>query len=346
MKDERLIIIGLVDEACRAGARLSRVCEQVGLSPKTVQRYRNNPEGDDQRRGPKTPPKNKLSEVERMVIVSYATSPEYRNMSPKQIVPKLADKEIYIASESSFYRVLKDAKLMKHRSASQPKRHNLPPMLRATGPNQVYSWDITYLKSPIKGQFYYLYAFIDVWSRKLVGHCVETHESTDLAADLISQICAREGILKHQVRLHSDNGSPMKGATLLATLQELGVVPSFSRPKVSNDNPFSESLFRTVKYRPEYPSQPFKSLAHARAWVDAFVKWYNTEHLHSSINFVTPDSRHQGDDLAILKKRDHVYAQARLANPTRWSSRCRDWSPAGEVVLNGTLSDNEDWKAA
>lgn len=346
MKDERQIILSLVDEACGAGARLSQVCTQIGLSAKTVQRYCKNPDGEDKRRGPKTAPPNKLSEVERKVIISYATSPEYRDLSPKQIVPKLADKEIYIASESSFYRVLKAADLLKHRSGAQPKRHNQPPTLRATGPNQVYSWDITYLKSSIKGQFYYLYAFIDVWSRKLVGHRVEAYECTELAAELIVEICEREGVLKDQVRLHSDNGSPMKGATLLATLQALGVVPSFSRPKVSNDNPFSESLFRTAKYRPEYPSQPFKRLEHARAWADVFVNWYNTEHLHSGINFVTPESRHDGEDHAILKQRDRVYAQARRANPSRWSSKCRDWSPAGEVILNGRSLENENRKAA
>jgi len=346
LKHERQHALSLIAEACAAGARLSRVCEQIGLSTRTVQRYQRNPDGEDQRRGPKTTPKNKLSDKERASIIAWANSPEYRNMSPKQIVPLLADKKIYIASESTFYRVLKAAKLMKHRASSQPKRHVPPPALRATGPNQVYSWDITYLRSPVRGQFYYLYAFIDVWSRKLVGYRVETHESTELAASLISQICAREGVSKGDVRLHSDNGSPMKGATLLATLQDLGVVPSFSRPRVSDDNPYSEALFRTVKYRPEYPSKAFESLEHARSWVKSFTRWYNTEHLHSGINFVTPESRHRGDDLEILKQREQVYQRARSATPSRWSGACRDWNPAGAVVLNGPNLENENRSAS
>ncbi len=128
------------------------------------------------------------------------------------------------------------------------------------------------------------------------------HESAALAADLMTDICQREGIARNQVTLHSDNGSPMKGATMLATLQQLGVVPSFSRPSVSNDNPYSEALFRTLKYRPEYPEQPFGNLQAARVWVQGFADWYNQQHLHSAINFVTPEQRHRGEDVARLSK--------------------------------------------
>jgi len=166
----------------------------------------------------------------------------------------------YIASESTFYRVLRDAKQLKHRQASRPAtaRHK-PKALQATAPNQLYSWDITYLPTTIKGVFFYLYLFMDLYSRKIVGWQIYEQESSEWAAEILHDIAQREGIDRDQVALHSDNGGPMKGATMLATLQALGIMPSFSRPAVSNDNPYSESLFKTLKYRPEYPGKPFSS---------------------------------------------------------------------------------------
>ena len=144
----------------------------------------------------------------------------------------------------------------------------------------------------------------------------------------------RHGVDPKKLTLHSDNGGPMKGSTMLATLQRLKVVPSFSRPRVSDDNPFSESLFRTLKYRPGYPSQPFASEQDAQRWVDGFVQWYNTDHLHSEIRFVTPDDRHYGREEAILNKRKEVYDQARQKNPNRWTGQTRNWEPVEIVRLN------------
>ena len=204
----------------------------------------------------------------------------------------------------------------------------------ATGPNQVYSWDITYLRSPIRGGFYYLYLVVDVWSRKVVGAAVHDRESSDLAADLIEEVCILHEVDPRGIVLHSDNGGPMKGSTMLAMLQQLGIVPSFSRPSVSDDNPFSESLFRTMKYSLEYPSKPFASLDHAQAWVARFVRWYNTEHLHSGINFVTPVDRHTGREGAIFARRREVYEAARGRNPERWSGSTRKWESVKEVRLN------------
>ena len=175
---------------------------------------------------------------------------------------------------------------------------------------------------------------MDIYSRKIVGWQVYENESSAQAADLMTDICQREGIKPNQVTLHSDNGSPMKGATMLATLQQLGVIPSFSRPSVSNDNPYSESLFRTLKYRPEYPEQPFPTLEAARDWVHFFVDWYNKEHLHSAIRYITPEQRHTGQDEEILERRKEVYQQAKLANPNRWSNEIRNWDVIKEVHLN------------
>ncbi len=175
---------------------------------------------------------------------------------------------------------------------------------------------------------------MDIYSRKIVGWQVHDSESSDLAANLLVDVCYREGLQRHQVVLHSDNGSPMTGATMLATLQQLGIIPSLSRPSVSNDNPYSESLFKTLKYRPEYPSLPFKTLVDAREWVAGFVSWYNHEHLHSAIKFVTPAQRHAGNDKTILAKRHQVYQAAKAKYPQRWSGNTRNWEPVQEVLLN------------
>jgi len=210
-----------------------------------------------------------------------------RSLSPKQIVPRLADKGVYIASESTTYRILAQADQLKHREPSKPRRPRRPAEHVAHGPLEVWSWDITYLRSPIRGMFYYLYMVIDVWSRKIVGWRVEETENMDYASMFIRSICDELEIDPNGLVLHSDNGGPMKGSTMLATLQNLGIVPSFSRPRVSDDNPYSEALFRTLKYRPRYPQGPFQSIDQARTWVQHFVSWYNNVHLHSAINFVT-----------------------------------------------------------
>lgn len=299
-----------------------------------MQRWRAQNVGDDRRAGPRTPPPNKLSERERREVLAVVNSPEHRDLSPKQIVPKLADRGLYLASESTIYRILRDQGQMAHRAASKPPTSRRPDELLATAPNQVWSWDITYLKSPVRGVFFYLYLVIDIFSRKIVGAAVHETEDSQHAAELIALACRLEGIDPGQLSLHSDNGSPMKGATLLATLQQLGVMPSFSRPRVSDDNPFSEALFRTAKYRPEYPSGPFEGLEAARAWAGWFVEWYNHEHLHSGISFVTPAQRHAGQDLEILERRRAVYEAARARHPERWSGGTRNWSRVEAVRLN------------
>lgn len=328
------MIVELLDEAVTAGARLDRACEMLGISVRTVQRWRQCAGGDDLRCGPKGAPANKLSQAERRQIVHIANSPAYRDLSPKQIVPLLADQGRYIASESSFYRVLHEHGLVHHREMSRPPTASRPRERVATGPWQVASWDITYLKTQVVGMFYYLYMVEDVWSRKILGWAVHGEESSDHAATLIRDIAAGAGRRLDRWVLHSDNGGPMKGATMLATLQRLGVVSSFSRPRVSDDNPFSEALFRTMKYQPTYPSQGFASLDQACAWVARFVAWYNTEHLHSGISYVAPADRHEGHDVAILAQRRRVYERARRRRPSRWSRAPRAWKRTEVVRLN------------
>ena len=325
-----------------AGARQANICEVLGVCLRTWQRWKSSENTEDLRVHNNPIPANKLSEFEVQRILKISNEKRFANLPPKKIVPKLADEGTYIASESSFYRILKAANQLKHRSKSRASRNIIKPKeLVATAPNQVYSWDITYLPTDVRGIFMYLYLVMDVFSRKIVGWQIHEYESADLAADLMVDICAREGILKHQVTLHSDNGSPMKGATMLATLQKLGVIPSFSRPAVSNDNPYSESIFKTLKYHHKYPCKQFQSLGNARDWVESFVNWYNNEHLHSSISFVTPNQRHSGEDIKTLEKRHELYLRAKSLNPQRWSRNTRNWKHISSISLNPDKSKRE-----
>lgn len=324
----------MIDEAIRSGARLEKAANILGLSDRTVIRWRQEGFREDLRKGPKTKPSHALTQEEKDLIIKIAVSKEMRDLSPKQIVPILADQDFYLASESSFYRVFRERGMQKHREPSKPAVHNRPRAYQATGPNQVWSWDITYLKSEVKGQFFYLYIFMDIWSRMIISAKVFPEESMDHSSSMFLAACQDHGVDPENLVLHSDNGGPMKGSTMLATLQRLGVVPSFSRPKVSNDNPYSESLFRTFKYRPDYPSKPFTKIVETQNWVDAFVAWYNNEHLHSAIRFITPADRHYGKEEAILSKRQRVYEKAHRQEPSRWSKSTRNWKPVGSVYLN------------
>ncbi|MCP4204964.1 MAG: IS3 family transposase [bacterium] len=328
------MILGLLDEAVRAGARLKLACETIGLSVRAIQRWRKQGGGGDRRCGPHSEPPNKLSAAERQEVLEVLSSPQYRDLSPNQIVPRLADEGSYIASEATMYRILREEALLAHREPSRPAVVWRTQEHLATGPNQVWSWDITYLRTPVRGSFFYLYLILDVWSRKIMGARVFREESMDLAAELFEQTCQRHHLDPDGIVLHSDNGGPMKGSTMLATLKRLGVVASFSRPRVSDDNPYSEAMFRTLKYRPEYPSGPFASLEAAHLWVACFVRWYNEEHRHSAIRFVTPEDRHSRRETEILERRQRVYERARRRHPRRWSGATRNWDPIETDVLN------------
>lgn len=343
MSGDRERIIGLIDEAVESGARRAKACEMLGISLRTLQRWSKPDNVHDGRIDARHEPANKLGEEEREEIVRIANSPGYCGLPPCRIVPLLADSGRYIASESSFYRVLREHGQMTHRYRSKPRSKKKPRELVATRPNQVYSWDITWIPSRISGMYFYLYMVMDIYSRKIVGWQVYEKESSALAADLMTDICQREGVAPDQVTLHSDNGGAMRGEVMLVTLQRLGVVPSFSRSGVSSDNPYSESLFKTMKYVPHYPEKGFEDIIEARRWVEKFVAWYNTEHLHSAIKFVTPKQSHEGMDKEILLRRARVYEQAKEKNPIRWSGKTRDWSEITEVFLN---PDNNSEKAA
>ncbi len=336
----------LIDEAVSSGARQQSACELLGISARTYQRWnRGDAISEDLRLHNTAPVHNRLPEATRQEIINLVNQPEYRDLTPHQIVPALLDSGRYIASESSFYRVMKAHNQLKHRAKESAGQRHKPQPLKATRPNQLYSWDITYLSSPIKGQYYYLYMVMDIYSRKIVGWQVHDIESSSYAADLIEDIVRRENIGKKQLVIHSDNGSPMKGATSRAKLIDLDIASSFSRPRVSNDNPYSESLFKTIKYYYTFPENPFTTLTEARAWVDGFVSWYNDEHKHSAIRFVTPNQRHNGLDKAILEHRKRVIEQAKKDNPERWNGRkTRNLTPVGQVYLNPNKEKSESSK--
>lgn len=334
---ERQRIIGNIAQACRGGATLQRACRVVGISLNCWYRWQQDSSVLPDRR-PETPrpePANKLSVQERSDILAVCNSSRFGSLPPTQIVPLLADEGCYLASESSFYRVLRQAGQVGHRGrAALPHRVAKPASHTATAPNQVWSWDVTWLPGAVKGQFYKLYLIEDIFSRFPVGWEVHEEETGELAADLVQRSVLAQRCATRPLVLHSDNGAPMKSYSLKAKLEALGIVPSHSRPRVSNDNPFSESLFRTLKYWPKWPRKGFASLEQARQWVKRFIHWYCHEHRHSGIRFVTPAQRHQGLDKSLLQCRHQLYLAARNARPERWSGATRNWSWIGAVQLN------------
>jgi putative transposase len=333
---DRKRAVRLIEETVKAGARKASACREMGISVRSLQRWVQ--EGElkvDGRPGAyRPPPANKLTPEERQAVLETVNSPAYRSLPPSQIVPTLADEGYFIASESTFYRVLREEGQQQHRGRSRAPENRPMSTHCATGPNEVWCWDITWLPGPAKGIYYYLYLMLDLYSRKVVGWEIHEEESSELAAQLLRRAYLREGIAGVPLVLHSDNGSPMKGASMLDTLYRLGVVKSHSRPRVSNDNAYAESIFRTCKYRPDYPYKGFAGLDDARAWILKFVHWYNHEHKHSGLKFMTPHQRHSGQTHEVMDNRKSVYQAARTANPKRWSRGIRNWDLPETVWLN------------
>jgi len=312
-----------------------QACRVAEISARTIERWRKHPESDDRRRGPHHRPNNALLPTEEAQIVGVMRSARFAHLSPKQLVPQLADEGLYLASESTFYRLQRRYGLRTtKRAISRTDITRATTLHRATRPNQVWSWDITWLPTTVRGIYLHLYLVMDVWSRRIVAWRIAEGDSAQIAAELITQACREGQFDPRGLVLHSDNGKPMRASTLIATLQWLGVVPSFSRPHVSDDNPYSESLFRTLKHTPAYPRLPFAGLGFAQRWMARFVGWYNGEHRHSAIRYVTPDERHSGREQDILARRQELYRRARTLNPERWTRATRNWTPVGPVILN------------
>ncbi|WP_211289247.1 IS3 family transposase, partial [Xanthomonas hyacinthi] len=340
--EDRQSLVADIEQAPRDGARLGQACRIAGIDVRSLQRWRSNDSlvtGDRRPHAVRKRPAHALTEDERAQVLNVANEPRFADMPSARIVPMLADEGRDIASESSFARILREYGQNARRGrARAPRPSRAPSTHIATAPGQVWCWDMTYLPAEVAGRWFHLFLIMDLYSRKIIGWEVHDSDGAEHATHLVRRTALAENIVlqdpAHRPVLHGDNGASFKATTVLAMLYWLGIKPSYSRPRVSDDNAFVESLFRTAKYRPEFPATGFADLDGARQWAANFVRWYNVEHRHSSIGYVSPEQRHAGQDLAILQARHGLYQQARQANPARWSGRTRNWERITAVALN------------
>ena len=338
--EDRQALAQDIEAAHTAGARLLPACEIAGIDVRTLQRWKTQQgltSGDGRPQAVHPTPSHALSQAERAALLAVANEPRFAAVPPARAVPMLADEGVYLGSESTLARVLREHGQNTRRGrAKAPKATRPPPSHIATAPGQVWCWDMTYLPANVMGRWLHLYLILDLYSRKIVGAEVHDSDDADHAVHLVRRTALAESIATMDTKpvLHGDNGSTLKATTVLAMLQWLGVKPSYSRPRVSDDNAYAESLFRTARYRPEFPIKGFASLDEARAWAAEFVRWYNVDHRHSGIRYFSPAQRHAGQDEAVLAARHALYLQAKQRNPTRWSGNTRGWSHIAAVTLN------------
>ena len=311
-----------MDAAEHLGATvgLKSACAALGINRASLYRRRTRQASTPCDETLRPPPPLKLRAQERQTVVDLLHSERFVDASPHTIQAILLDEGHYHCSARTMYRILAEEGELKERRAVRRHTHYAKPELLATGPNQLWSWDITKLKGPAKWTYFYLYVILDVFSRYVVGWMVASRESAMLAKKLISESCAKQGIPLGQLTLHADRGSSMKSKAVALLLSDLGITKTHSRPHVSNDNPFSEAQFKTLKYRPEFPER-FGSLEDSRAFCRPFFCWYNTEHRHSGIAFLTPQAVHYGRAPQILETRSATLDAAFKAHPERFKGR-------------------------
>lgn len=276
-----------------------------------------------------------LSSEERLKILTLLCSDRFVDLSPHQVFMTLLDEGTYVCSVRSMYRLLDDHGLSGERRRGahrHPGQHPMP-IVTASRPNEAWSWDITKLRGPAKGVVYYLYTTLDIFSRKVVGWTLTERESARTAERLIRRTLEREGVTRDQLTLHADRGGPMIAGDLTELMTGLGVRKSHSRPRVSNDNPYSEAQFKTLKYRPDYP-QRFESLSAARAWCRGFFSWYNTTHYHSGVAYLRPADLHAGRHPEILQRRQAILDHAYAANPRRFRRPPQAKKPPERAWIN------------
>lgn len=318
--------IELIDEAVEHGARQKEACRNLGIDGKTFRSWKGTcNKGDtleDGRHNAVHPsPKWALKPEEEEKMVEFAERPENQGLTPTMLFFSLLDSGLYYASQRQWYRVLRKKAVTGNLDKKSCGSVLFGDETSASGPNQLWSWDITYLGSGVKGLYYFLYVIIDVYSRKIVAADVWTVQSAGNASELLTRAFVSEGLTTDIRRvLHSDNGATMRAEEFLERLRSLNIVESYSRPRHSNDNPFSESLFSTLKRMRGY-QQRFSSLESARKWVDSFVEYYNNHHCHSGINYFTPNEAHTGMAKEKAEKRTRVVEEARSKNPLRWRGR-------------------------
>ena len=262
-------------------------------------------------------PTRALSAEERTTVREVLNSPRFQDCAPREVYATLLDEATYLCSWRTMYRILAAADEVRERRDQLRRPTYTKPELLATRPRELWSWDITKLKGPTKWTYYYLYVILDVFSRYVVGWMISERETAELAEAFIAETCAKEGVCPKQLTLHADRGSAMTSKSVAQLLADLGVTKTHSRPHVSNDNPYSEAQFKTLKYRPDYPAQ-FGSAADARGWARPFFQWYNHEHHHSGIGLLTPATVHSGQAAETIAARQHVLLAACQAHPERF----------------------------
>ena len=309
----------------KVGAK--RACAAFAVNPRSRRHRRQRDEGrlvlpPPTEPTPRAPHPAALTEAEKDHIVETLCSERFCDLAPAQVYTTLLDEGVYLCSERHMYRVLAERGLVRERRRGGHQRAGAygVPRLAADRPNKVWTWDITALRGPTKGVKYFLYTIIDIYSRKIVGWTIAPNESEKVARRLIREACRRNGVDRDQLVIHADRGSPMIAGTVAELLNELGVAKSHSRPRVSNDNPFIESHFKTLKYRPDYPDR-FDSISHARTWCRKFVRWYNEVHYHSGIGYLRLADLHDGNHTAIVERRQAALDAAAPAHPERFAKR-------------------------
>jgi putative transposase len=320
---------------------VARACRAFGIAERTFHHRRAVAEGRVAPRPSRAKPVDehlpvpwRIGDDERGHIKEELCSPRFGDLAPAQVYATLLDEGVYLCSERTMYRVLHEHDLVRERRRGHRRSGHTPPRVHATGPNQAWSWDISYLAGPAVRVWFYLYVVLDIFSRKIVAWTIDTIESDKVAKRLITTACKREGINADQLLLHSDRGAQMTSTTIAELLEDLGVTRSLSRPRTSDDNPYSEAAFKTVKYRPDYPAR-FETIDEARAWMRRFVAWYNHEHYHSGIAYLHPADVHAGRAADIVAARQHVLDAAYQTNPQRFRNRPPvAASPPSEAWIN------------
>lgn len=319
-----------VRDAARELGGIREACEALGASRAT--HYRQTRAKQGPRRRPSSP--RALSEAERAQVLETLNSERFVDQSPSEVHAELLDEGRYQCSVRTMYRILQQSVGVRERRNQLRHPHYVKPQLRASAPNQVWSWDITKLLGPKKWSNFHLYVILDIYSRYVVGWLLAHRESAALARRLVLETCRKERVAVGQLGLHADRGSSMCSKTLGQLLADLGITKTHSRPHVSNDNPFSESQFKTMKYRPDFPDC-FGSLEDARRFCIDYFDWYNNHHHHSGLGFLTPAQVHHGLAADALKQRQTVLERAYEAHPERFPGGAPTVSsPASEVWIN------------
>jgi putative transposase len=320
---------------------VARACRAFGVAERTWHHRRAAAQGRLAPRPSRAKPPEehapvpwRIPDPEREAIKNVLCSDRFGDLAPAQIYATLLDEGVYLCSERTMYRILHEHSLVRERRRGHRRRSHSPPRVQATGPNQAWSWDISRLRGPVVRSWFYLYVVLDIFSRKIVAWSIDTVESDKVAKRLIERACQREGIDPDQLILHSDRGAQMTGNTIAELLEDLGVTRSLSRPRTSNDNPYSEANFKTAKYRPDYPNR-FETIDQARSWMRRFARWYNHEHYHSGIAYLHPADMHTGRATDIVAARQQVLDTAYTDNPERFRNRPpRAAHPPSEAWIN------------